>query len=50
MNIKKLKKIKQKCEYFGLVYLGYWDNTHWAMKPDHKHAVYLGGMIYSVTT
>jgi len=36
-----------KCNYFGLRYLGFWDNKHWGWKAD---ATGCGGKQYEIKT
>jgi hypothetical protein len=45
---------REKLRYFGLVYSGYWDGKHWAIKPDvdkygYKKGVEHGGTVYVIT-
>jgi hypothetical protein len=42
-------EIRDKCERFGLAYLGKWDNKHWALLQKERGFSHLGGVTYELT-
>lgn len=41
-------EIREKCKYFGLVYLGEWEGKHWALKEMEPGLPYHGGTLYEL--